>query len=203
MKKDFIPKGEGDLLQFLLNLNAHIASPPAGFVIPAALQTAISDACQALPVAADAAKQAEDAYHAAVQQKLTTKTNSIKAIREAVKDLQRLPNYDAAIAKALGVVGDEFTPEYANLKPAKPKAKRVIKGVQITYVRGYADGALIYGRRGAETAFTLVGQVNKTVFIDTRTNIDGASAENREYYLVFFKNDDPIGISSDIFIVKA
>ena len=200
-KNDFLPKNDTGLAQFFKDLAVLMANPPAGFSIPATLQADMNAAGQKLITAIDDAAVKEAAHRASVAHKNQVKVQELAEFRVLVKSFKLLPNYTTAVGKAFNFVGTEHIVDYSTLKPA-PKATKTIKGIAISYTKGATDGAIIYCRRGSETIFTRLEKVTLSSYTDTRPNLNNAAAEQRDYYLVYFKADQEIGIASDICTIK-
>lgn len=201
LKQDFIPKGEGDLYKWLVSLKAQLALLPANTL--AATQTAAMIAfINGLLTSLDKSMAAEQAYHASIDDKNAVKKSSIDGLRGLIKTFKSSPTYTEGAGKALGIIGESHATDLTTLKPL-PKIKKTVNGVEIKYAKTGADGAIIYSKRGSEMEFTRLEKVTLATYTDNRPNIDGAAAEVREYYLVYFKSDVPIGIESDVVSVKA
>ena len=201
LKQDFIPKGEGDLYKWLVSLKAQLALLPAN-TIAAAQTTAMIAFINGLVTALDKSTAAEQAYHAAVDDKNAVKKSSIDGLRGLIQTFKHSPTYTESAGKALGIIGENNAIDLTTLKPL-PKIKKTVSGVLIKYAKKGADGAIIYCKRGSETAFTRLEKVTLATYTDSRPNLDGAAAEVREYYLIAFKSDTPIGLESDVVSIKA
>lgn len=201
LKQDFIPKGEADLYKWLVSLKAQLALLPAN-TLAAAQTTAMIAFINGLVTALDKSTAAEQAYHAAVDDKNAVKKSSIDGLRGLIQTFKHSPTYTESAGKALGIIGENNAIDLSTLKPL-PKIKKTVNGVEIKYAKKGAHGASIYCKRGSETEFTRLEKVTLASFIDTRPNESGAAAEVREYYLIYFKSDVPIGIQSDIVSVRA
>jgi hypothetical protein len=195
-KKDFMPDADPALLQWLGILKTQAVAQPTS-VLAAAQLTALTATIDHLVGKIQAADAAESAYHAAVQVKNAAKKTDVAAIRTFIQTFKHSPAYTEAIGKALGIVGEEHATDFDLSKPL-PKVKKTQKGVEIKYSKSGTDGAFVYCKRGTETDFSRLEKVTQSVYTDARPNLDGAAAEIREYYLVYFVKDEPVGLDSDV-----
>jgi hypothetical protein len=109
--------------------------------------------------------------------------------------------YNSTIGVNLGIIGANHVTNIATLKPL-PKLKKIQQGIFIKYAKLRMGGAVIFSRRGSETVFTRLEKVTLSTYTDTRPNLDNAVSEIREYYLVYFKNDELVGVQSDVASVR-
>ena len=119
-----------------------------------------------------------------------------------VKKIKLSVNCTDDIKQALGIVGAEMEAKSATDGVMPILSAKVLEGeVQIKYTRGKNDGIRLECRRGAETEFTLVEKINKTVYLDKRPNLIVGKPEKREYRGWFFIGDDGVGVMSAVITV--
>ncbi len=194
-KRDYVPDSDAALLQWLKNLKTQTATLPTT-VLSAAQLAALTQSIDHLSLKIQEADSAEKAHHAAVQAKKAAKTADIAAIRTFVQSFKHSAGYTESIGKSLDIIGSEHAIDFNQLKPTPTITKRV-NGVEIKYSKSGADGVFIYCKRGSEADFSRLEKITQSSYLDTRPNLDGAAAEAREYYLVCFVKDQPVGIASD------
>ncbi|MEY4925871.1 MAG: hypothetical protein RI894_307 [Bacteroidota bacterium] len=200
MKSDFIPRSTAELYQYLTAFRSQLVLLPSGF-LPAPLKTSLESNIDKIKLATEQAAAAEIAYHAAVEHRKSVTHAELKEFRDSIQTIKHFPAYTDTIGQTLNIIGSTIAPDYSALKPIAKIAK-VINGVQIKYTRDIADGVNIFCKRGSETDFTRLEKVTRIEYTDTRANLDGANAETREYYLVYYKNDLPIGVQSDTVTIR-
>ena len=108
--------------------------------------------------------------------------------------------YTETVGKALKIIGSDIVIDFST---AQPVLTLGFEGghVHVKYIRGHADGLLLYSMRGTETVFTLLATVTKTTFIDTRPNEVVGQAEKRQYRAFFMVADVMVGIESAVFSI--
>lgn len=119
-------------------------------------------------------------------------------IRPMVQRIKNHPRYTEEIGKDLGIIGAASTVDYSTAKPVL-KVVKGAGGVTIDFNKSEFDGIKIYSRRGNETEFSFLANDTNPPYLDTRTNLNSADAELREYYAVYYLNDDPIGLESEVY----
>jgi hypothetical protein len=109
--------------------------------------------------------------------------------------------YTEAIGTALKIIGADIV---IDLSTAHPVLDLSMGGglVHIKYIRGHAEGIILYCMRGTETTFTLLATVTKTSYIDTRPNLVVGQSEKRQYRAFFMVGDVMVGIESAIFSIN-
>ena len=199
--KDYFPRTEDALYVYLTDFKTKLnGTMPSNFAVTPTLKSDMELHIDAMLLAIDDHHSKKAAAEQARKHKVEElRINSVK-FRDGVKSLKQLPGYTDAIGTLFGVLSN-FTP--TDLSTAQPigKAVRTVNGIKITYKRGDADGVFIYCKRGAETDFTRLEKINGVEYIDDRPNLNGASSEYREYYLIYFNNDKPVGVQSATFHV--
>jgi hypothetical protein len=136
----------------------------------------------------------------ATQDKNIAINNSMKTMTVNIKDHKLADGYNEGIGELLGIIGEEkeFDPSKAK---TTVKLKTVSTGVSIKFTLCGAEGGDIYCKRGKETEFSFYKYITHPSTIDTRANLEG-QAEIRQYYVVLVKNDEEIGLKSDIATIK-
>lgn len=112
-----------------------------------------------------------------------------------VGQLKKNALYTETIGEALGVIGAEIVVDFSTLKPTL-KLETSGGSIYVHYVRGHAEGILLYSKRGTETAFTLLAMVTKTSYVDARPNLVVGQAEERQYQAFYMVGDVAVGLIS-------
>lgn len=117
--------------------------------------------------------------------------------RQTIKMIKANPACTLAIQEDLGIVGEDITEDFDNVK-LQLKAKFSGGKVNGKYIKKGATGALIESKRGDETEFSFFAVVTKASFTDKRPNLVAGKAENREYRGWLLLDDEKVGIISDV-----
>lgn len=198
MPKDYMPRGEQELASWAAAYKLQLSNQARALNLD---PSQVANATQVIDLFLQDFNDSEsqkDIYRAAVAKKDASKTAMVSLLRLQANVIKNSPNYTEAAGAMLGIIPNE--PSAANnsaLKPI-PKISKSVQGVSISYIKKRMDGVMLYCRRGNETTFTLLDKFTRNVCEDRRPNLNNAPAELREYYLVYFKNDQPIGQASDI-----
>jgi len=146
----------------------------------------------------DDAQTQQNVWQQFVANKDKAQSDGLPELRMFFNNLKSRRNYNVGIGKKLNIISQKTAEvDYDSLKP-EPKVSKIADGVKINYKKGVATGAKIYCRRGNETEFSLVTMHDVSSYVDTRPNLNNATAEKREYYLVYFLKGKNIGQVSDI-----
>ena len=105
------------------------------------------------------------------------------------------PTYSKSVGETAGFEVDQ-TPK-SSFKSSKDasnskfdiKISTAIQKVSFEFKKQRSLSIIIYGRRGGEVDFSLVKQVSGNEYEDTRSNLNNANAEKREYCFALTKND--------------
>lgn len=169
---------------------ATMAMTQAEVTAEQALCTVMIEAIDAADIAAAAAKQKNKDRDKAIK-------DTMKVFAPKIQTHKKSTGYNEGIGEALGIIGSEISFDPATVKTTV-KLAVAPNGVDIKFTLEHAEGGNIYCKRGSETAFTYLKHVTHPHTIDTRPNIDGATSEQRQYYVFLVLNDEEIGIRSDI-----
>ncbi len=198
MPKDYMPRGEQELAAWAAAYKQQLANQARALNLD---PTQVASATQAIDLFLQdftASEDQKDIYHASIAKKDTSKAAMVTLLRLQANLIKNSPTYTESAGAMLGIIPNEPTTANSNTLKPIPKISKSVQGVSISYVKKRMDGALLYCRRGNETTFTLLDKFTRNVCEDRRPNLNNAPAELREYYLVYFKNDQPIGQASDV-----
>lgn len=118
-----------------------------------------------------------------------------RRIRLIIRRIKSSLNYTGSIGKNLGI---EVTKEAPKLNA--PKVALTFSGTQpiLNYRKGKAHGVRIFSRRGNETDFQFLDIDTKSPYVDKRPNLQPGVPEQRQYYAVYFIDDESVGQQSSI-----
>lgn len=195
---DFIPHAQNDCTAFMEIFQEGLSTHAAALGLPPADVTNVTAdvAARARDCSADDA--ARTAYRASTARKRTADRKAKATVRAVAKRAKASATYTEEIGRALGIIGP--TTDFDPLT-AKPFLTATINGnlVIIGFDKPYGvDGAKIYSRRTGETDFTLLAYDTESPYHDSRLNRHGNVAEVREYYAIFFDDEQEIGLRSDV-----
>lgn len=146
-------------------------------------------------------KNLEQQYSGAVDQTNLLKNIAITdkdGIRDVVKRLKAHTDYTESLGEQLGVVGTEINLDIPNMKPVFTAEKQAGGGVILKFKKHGTDGAEFRSKRGNETAFTFLARDSNSPYPDNRENLTPGVPEQRDYMAIFFKDDQLVGIESDV-----
>ena len=112
-------------------------------------------------------------------------------LNKIVKRWKNDANYSRSLGEQLGIEPNTAAaPKSVEAqKNFKVDISSIGQEVQFVFKKAAGYGVVIYSRRGNETDFTLLKQVEGKTYKDTRPILGDAVAEKREYYFTLIKND--------------
>lgn len=125
--------------------------------------------------------------------------NAIGYLQRMFTRIKAQSGYSEMLGIAMGIVPTKAAPR--NLNEAKPKGKASAlpnNAVRIDWKKGKFDGVIVYSKRGDEAHLTKLERDVNPPFIDTRPPLEAGKPELRQYQLIYFVNDEPVGQASDI-----
>jgi hypothetical protein len=123
---------------------------------------------------------------------------SITRIRAAVKRLKGAPAYTTAIGQSLRIVGNVSAEDPATAKPALRVKPLPLFQAELRWPRRGYSGVLVQSQRDGETDWTDHGVKTDNVFVDARPPAETNKPELRRYRQIYVKNDQPVGLWSDV-----
>ena len=180
---------------WLVNYKAKIATYGPLLGLTAAQITTEQNLCQTLIDEIDATDAVLVAATAKVTERDTMIRNQMVAIRAGITTKKKNSGYTPAIGEALDVIGSEIVVDTLTVKTTVKVAKTP-QGVEIKFGLEQCEGGNVYCKRGTETEFTFLKYITHPHTIDTRPNIEGATTEKRQYYVILVINDIEVGIAS-------
>ena len=198
MSNDYVPRNEQELAAWAAAYRQQISQQSGRLDLSGNQVATVQQAIDTFLADLSDSEIQTDTYHASIAKKDGSKAIMLNALRMQANVVKNSPNYTDAVGALLGIIGQEVKVIDTNTLKPMPKIGKTVQGVFINYVKKRMDGVLLYSRRAGETAFTLLDKFTRNVCEDKRPNLNNAPAELREYYLVYFKKDQPIGQASDI-----
>ena len=225
----YLPDGDADRGLWMINFNVKLPTYATRLSVTTAQKTIVSNDASVFAYALDLVSGSKTFEHTAVEFKDAmndgAETNLVtpipvftvsgvvptdavapgifKRIGKLVKTIKSHPNYTADIGKDLGIIGADPVSSFAPEK-IQPVLKGKIVGtrkVEVKYTKGNLDGVILESKRGAETAFTILAQINKPTYTDDRPNLNPVLPETRQYRASGFINDVVVGVMSDIITI--
>ena len=198
-KAIFFPVIIGNITAYLQNMNDKLTTGGLAvkYATAAAFKTKLLGWLTSLPAAIN--KAFNDAQTA---QQSTTAQNELIAIikTDVLKELNRIENetnFDEADMEALGARIDRTPPDLATVKPKISHITIQMNQGILDWIKGGMEGVIIYGSYNGST-WTEIGRDLKSPYEDTRSNQAAGVAETRYYKMRYMKNDQPIGLESDV-----
>ena len=90
------------------------------------------------------------------------------------------------------------TEDPATAKPALRVKPLPMFQAELRWPRRSYSGVLVQSQRDGENAWTDHGVKTDNTFVDTRTPADANKPEVRRYRQIYVKNDQPVGLWSDV-----
>ena len=194
-KGDYIPSGDGDFDQWILNFNTELP----GVASTVGIATGEVTQLAGLTTAWQTEYTGWGSQDAAAKQQRALKDSARKdwevLARPIIRRIKAHPAATEAIQQLLKVVGPEDTTDLSTSKP-KLKAKLLTGAqVELSFGKGKADGVNIYAYRADGKHF--LARDTESPYVDTRPLVDGDKPEVRRYCAVFVVGDAEVGQFSD------
>jgi hypothetical protein len=195
---DYMPRRDGDLDKWEENFKAKLAIHGEMVGLTHDEITDSDNAINAHQLSFGEMITIKETARSKVSANNAKKQGMRNVVRPMVQRIKNHPKYTDEIGKDLGIVGSDSSVDYSKSKPTLKLVKGA-SGITIDFNKSDFDGIKIFSRRGNETVFSFLSDDTNPPYHDTRTNLNSADAELREYYAVYIMNDDPIGLESEIY----
>ncbi len=178
--KYYLPHADKDREVWLTNFYTVVAALPLAWNIGAPqLLSVLNDKnaftyslvfLEAAVAFKESSTSSKDAFTPPVGMLIPVAPGIFQRITFFVGQLKKNALYTEAIGIVLKIIGADIV---VDLSTAHPILDLSMGGglVHIKYVRGHAEGIILYCMRGTETTFTLLAMVTKTTYTDTRPNL--------------------------------
>ena len=106
--------------------------------------------------------------------------------------------YTTEMGVDLDIIGTDIVINWLTAQPTKIKVAWSAGMVKGGFYKGQSNGGRVDSRRGTETVFTTLTNVNRAKFIDDRPNLVVGTPETRQYRIWYLRGDVVVGIVSVI-----
>lgn len=197
MRKNYYPHNEASIVQWNSNFVAQLADVGATLGFTPEEITAITENSNNMVQAINAIELEKAKLKEQTELKNDTLDSGKDEISDFVKRIKASPSYTEAIGKLLGVVADEssFDPNIA-----MPEVSLTKTGVGYDFgfsLRGYFDAVAVFRKMPSEENYSQVGIDMKSPYSITPPPVSGC-----EYYFQYLKNDNLMGLKSDIIVIE-
>ncbi len=122
----------------------------------------------------------------------------VTRIRGAVKRIKGSPGYTPTIGEALRIVASTPPVDPNTAKPPLRARPLTMFQAELRWKRGSFSGVLVQSQRDGEADWAELGVKTGTTFVDERAPQQAGKPEVRRYRQVYVKNDEPVGLWSDV-----
>lgn len=129
-------------------------------------------------------------------------TGILRRLNAALARIKTSPNFNDDTAELLMINQPETDgDDDSGAKPKGEGAAMTNSVVRIDWTKGKFDGVVIEGQRGDQTAWERLDRDFRSPFEDTRPPLGAGKPEERRYRLIYFIDNQPVGVWSDIIVV--
>ncbi len=197
MVKDYFPHNEPSIVQWNENFRTQLTAIGTSLGFTEEEVLTINSTCTDMDSAITSVETLRSTLREKIDEKNGTLDSGAENIRNFVKRIKAAPNYTEAKGKLLGVVGEasSFDPT-----TAMPVIKLTKTGVGYDFaftLHGYFDAVAVFKKMPTEENYTQVGIDMKSPYSITPPSVSGC-----EYYFQYLKNDNLMGLKSDIVVVE-
>lgn len=194
----YFPRADGDLLVWLDNFSKQIPTHGPTVGLDATGIKALQDQCAAVSTAVADDEKAHAAWRSAVAHSATVKQATLRTLAAAIEHLDTSPGCTDAIRAALRTVPPQAQPIALGTHKVAFTLEALPGRVVVKWRKGPLDGVNVYGQRGGETEWRLLGRDNRAPYDDLRPLAQPGTAEVRRYRLTGVLNDQEVTPPSDI-----
>lgn len=194
---DFIPPSDTDLLNWLANFKAKLATHGPTVGLTAEKITQITTLCDGITAKIQLVEQKKAELAGTVTAKNTTKKTNLTALRTEINALKVNPLLTDAMKDEMQVVGEGevFNPETYKTEIS---AQAFSGYIRIKFTKLGVDGVRIYSRLKGQTTWKFVTFDTNSPYDDFTALATPGAAEVREYIAFGVIDDVQIGQPSDI-----
>jgi hypothetical protein len=194
---DFIPSADGELVNWLTNYKAKLSLRATDLGLDTTQVDVQKLACDNLISAIGTAIASKKTYDSAMANKKQVNSDSVKSLRNFIKNLKTSTPYTDAVGNELGIVATTSNMNNASYKSVL-KADLHPGYVLLKFTKKGAEGINLYTRIKGETDWVKIGFFGHSPCTDARPLAVTNQAENREYMCIGLVKDHEIGVQSDI-----
>ena len=160
MPPKYFPRNDADLLIWMQNLREQIATYATAVGLDAAAKKSVLDQSGQLVTAIEADEKAYVAYRTAVANTAAVKASALASLAMTLDHVITAPGCTDAIRTALRLHGPQSQPVAANTYKVPLSTEAMPGRVVLRWKKGPLDGINVYGQRGSETEWRLLGRDN-------------------------------------------
>ena len=198
MPRAYLPRNDADLTQWLINLRSQLAVHGATVGLDAAAIKKIQEKSLQVISAIEADEKAYLAYREAAAHTAELKSGTLSSIMATIDHVSTAPGCTDAIRTALRIVSPQSQPVAANTYKVPLSTEAMPGRVVLRWKKGPLDGINVYGQRGSETEWRLLGRDNRPPFDDLRPLEKPGVPEQRRYRVIGVIDDAEVTPASDV-----
>lgn len=197
MKKDYYPHSEASIIQWNENFATQLADVGSTLGFTPEEVTAITATCTTIETAITNLEIQKAKIKEQTSEKNITLDTGVNDIRDFVKRIKVAPSYTPALGKLLGIVADTSSFDPSTAVPII-KLSKTGSGYDFSFsLHGYFNAVSVFKRVPGEDDFSQVGIDMKSPY-----SIEPPAVSGCEFYFQYLKNDNLIGLKSDIIVVE-
>lgn len=198
MATRYLPRADSELLIWLDNYGKQLAAVGKSVGVDATEQKAQQALCAEIATAIQADEAAYANYRAAVAHSAEVKARALKTITSRIDHIDTHPACTDEIRAALRMVAPQAGSSLALSEHKVPLSVEGLPGrVVLKWKKGPLEGVNVYGQRGTETEWLLLGRDNRPPFEDLRPLAARGVPEVRRYRVVGVVADREVTPPSD------
>jgi hypothetical protein len=194
---DYFPRSSAQQVPWLTNFKNKIVTYGPVLGLTKEEIESYQNYCESTIVKINAVETKKSELKAAVisrDQAINSKDNRF---RTDIMHLKTSVGFEKSIGEELGVIGSNVSMDKSVYKPAI--TVRLFAGVvQVKFVKKGIDAVNIYHRKKGASAWQFLSRNSKSPFIDKIVLANPNQPEHWEYRALGIKNDEEIGLPSDI-----
>jgi hypothetical protein len=197
MSKDYFPTNEPSIVQWNENFKTQLAEIGVSLGFTEEDIATISATCTGMDSVITNIEVLKAKLKEQTEEKNTTLESGTESIRNFVKRIKAAPTYTEAQGKLLGIVGEGSSFDPTTAMPVI-KLSKTGTGYNFAFsLHGYFDAVAVFRKMPTEENYSQVGIDMKSPYSITPPSVSGC-----EYYFQYLKNDDLVGLKSDIVVIE-
>jgi hypothetical protein len=193
---DYIPNTDGDLLIFLRNWKAKVASRQKDLSLTDAQVKSAQDGADRLIGSIEKNEQKRSEYLAQTAATRAVKEVEIPAVRTLARLIKALPGYSEAIGADLGIVASSASGVTGQDVEAECQAEAHKGFVRVKFKKGKSDGVNVYCMIQGEAGWRFLARDTNSPYDDHTPLRQAGTPETRLYRVIFVHKDEEIGTPS-------
>jgi hypothetical protein len=197
MKKDYYPSNEASLTLWCENFKTQFSEKGESLGFTAEEITETTGLCDGIVSAISNIENLKAQLKEQTEEKNNILETSESALRTMVKRIKTSPAYSEATGKLMDIVSKAGDIDESAVYP-EVKLSKTGTGYEFGFsLRGYFDAVAVFRKNPGESEFVQVGIDMKSPYKISPPSVSGV-----EYYFQYLKNDEVVGLKSDIIIVE-